>query len=76
MGRYEKGGKRMFTSQPERPTRMNAHMYFSVPGLLTGTGLTFSGPLFLTGVKSDVVEANVYMGMAGLLLARIGLLPL
>ena len=66
----------MLTCHPERPTRINVHKYFYVLGLLSGIGLTFFGLSVAATIKSDDLEANLFMGIAGLLLAIIGLLPL
>jgi uncharacterized membrane protein YuzA (DUF378 family) len=66
----------MLTSQPEQPTRRSGFKYFYILGLLSGIGLTLMGLALLADFKSDYFDAHLFMGITGLLLVIIGLLPL
>lgn len=66
----------MVASQPQRPTKTNAHIYFYIAGLLSGIGLVFLVSALLATMRSDYLQANLFMGMVGLLLVIMGLLPL
>jgi hypothetical protein len=66
----------MVTSQPQRPAKINERKYFYMLGLLTGISFTFLGFSIVATIRSDTFDANVYQGIAGLLLAFIGLVPL